>query len=209
MERKAPVGAFCEWGRPDCNRNMQEYKKDVEAGREGVRIQKNDVKIQNDKMEARTAHVHTHVDEAGHIYMHEHEYQAGTAKNGYEHEHLVRGAHGGSDGERSLGEAEAVPAVETARAAEGHRHVHTQAEKKAVLNRMAKAIGHMEAVKRMVERDEDCGAVLIQLAAVRSAINNTGKVVLKNHINHCIMEAVEENDQEAIALLDQAIDKFM
>ena len=74
---------------------------------------------------------------------------------------------------------------------------------------MAKAIGHMEAVKRMVERDEDCGAVLIQLAAVRSAINNTGKVVLKNHINHCIMEAVEENDQEAIALLDQAIDKFM
>ena len=78
-----------------------------------------------------------------------------------------------------------------------------------VFNRMAKAIGHMEAVKRMVERDEDCGAVLIQLAAVRSAINNTGKVVLKNHINHCIMEAVEENDQEAIALLDQAIDKFM
>lgn len=90
-----------------------------------------------------------------------------------------------------------------------HRHVHSMDEKKAVLNRLSKAIGHLEAVKRMVERDEDCSEVLIQLAAVRSAINNTGKVVLKNHINHCIVEAVEENDKEAIELLNQAIDKFM
>ncbi len=91
----------------------------------------------------------------------------------------------------------------------GHRHVHSMEEKKAVLNRLSKAIGHLEAVKRMVERDEDCSEVLIQLAAVRSAINNTGKVVLKNHISHCIVEAVEENDREAIELLNQAIDKFM
>ncbi|MCH1971229.1 metal-sensing transcriptional repressor [Muricomes sp. OA1] len=90
-----------------------------------------------------------------------------------------------------------------------HRHVHSEAEKKAVINRLSKAIGHMEAVKRMVERDEDCSEVLIQLAAVRSAINNTGKVVLKNHIDHCIVEAVEENDQEAIRKLNQAIDKFI
>ena len=90
-----------------------------------------------------------------------------------------------------------------------HRHVHSEAEKKAVINRLSKAIGQMEAVKRLVERDEDCSEVLIQLAAVRSAINNTGKVVLKNHIDHCIVEAVEENDQEAIRKLNQAIDKFI
>lgn len=41
-----------------------------------------------------------------------------------------------------------------------HRHVHSEAEKKAVINRLSKAIGHMEAVKRMVERDEDCSEVL-------------------------------------------------
>lgn len=90
-----------------------------------------------------------------------------------------------------------------------HKHVHSLAEKKAVVNRLSKAIGHLEAVKRMVEKDEDCSEVLIQLAAVRSAINNTGKVVLKNHINHCIVEAVEENDEEAIKMLNQAIDKFI
>lgn len=91
----------------------------------------------------------------------------------------------------------------------GHRHVHSEEEKKAVINRLSKAIGHMEAVKRMVEKDADCSEVLIQLAAIRLAINNTGKVVLKNHINHCIVEAVEENDQEAIEMLNQAIDKFV
>lgn len=91
----------------------------------------------------------------------------------------------------------------------GHRHVHSQEEKKAVVNRLSKAIGHLEAVKRMIENDADCSEVLIQLAAVRSALNNTGKVILKNHINHCIVEAVEENDQEAIEMLNQAIDKFV
>lgn len=78
-----------------------------------------------------------------------------------------------------------------------------------VVNRISRAIGHLEAVKRMVERDEDCSDVLIQLAAVRAAINNTGKVVLKNHINHCIVEAVEQDDHEAIERLNEAIDKFM
>lgn len=91
----------------------------------------------------------------------------------------------------------------------GHRHVHSDKEKKAVLNRLSRAIGHMESIKRMVESDEDCSQVLIQLAAVRSAINNTGKVVLKNHINHCIVEAVECEDMQALADLNDAIDQFM
>ena len=91
----------------------------------------------------------------------------------------------------------------------GHRHVHSDKEKKAVLNRLSRAIGHMESIKRMVESDEDCSQVLIQLAAVRSAINNTGKVVLKNHINHCIVEAVECEDMQALTDLNDAIDQFM
>ena len=90
-----------------------------------------------------------------------------------------------------------------------HGHVHSEEEKKAVINRLSKAIGHLDAVRRMVQRDADYVLVLIQLAAVRSAINSTGKVVLKNHLNHCIVEAVEEHDTEAIEKLNQAIDKFM
>lgn len=91
----------------------------------------------------------------------------------------------------------------------GHHHVHSDEEKKVVLNRLSRAIGHMESIKRMVENDEDCSQVLIQLAAVRSAINNTGKVVLKNHIDHCIVEAVEREDMQVLADLNEAIDQFM
>lgn len=61
----------------------------------------------------------------------------------------------------------------------------------------------------MVINDEDCSDVLIQLSAVKSAINNTGKIILKEHINHCIVEAVEHNDMETIRKLEQAIDTFI
>ena len=91
----------------------------------------------------------------------------------------------------------------------GHKHVHSAQEKKAVINRLSRAIGHLESVKRMIENDADCSEVLVQLAAVRNAINNTGKVVLKNHISHCIVEAVEEDDMESIRALNDAIDKFI
>lgn len=90
-----------------------------------------------------------------------------------------------------------------------HSHHHSEEEKKAVLNRISRAIGHLESVKRMIECDRDCSEVLIQLAAVKSAIHNTGKVILKEHMNHCIIHAVKEGDQQAIEDLNNAIDKFM
>ena len=90
-----------------------------------------------------------------------------------------------------------------------HAHPHVHANKKAVANRLARAIGHLDKVKRMVEEDCDCSEVLIQLAAVRAAIENTGKVILQEHLQHCIVEAVEDGDEAAILDLCEAIDKFM
>lgn len=90
-----------------------------------------------------------------------------------------------------------------------HAHTHSHAHTKDVTNRLAKAIGHLQKVKQMVEDGEDCSDVLIQLAAVKSALNNTGKVILKDHIEHCIVHAVEEGDEEMIQELNSAIDKFI
>lgn len=89
--------------------------------------------------------------------------------------------------------------------AHGHVHENTQ----AVLNRLSRAIGHLESVRRMVESGRDCSEVLIQIAAVRSAINNIGKVILQDHIQHCIVDAVEHDDEQALDALCQAIDKFV
>lgn len=86
-----------------------------------------------------------------------------------------------------------------------HHHENT----KAVLNRMSRAIGHMESIKTMIENGRDCTEVLIQIAAVRSAINNVGKIILEDHINHCIVDAVETGDEQALKDLNDAIEKFV
>lgn len=89
----------------------------------------------------------------------------------------------------------------------GHEHTHTQTKK--VINRLSRACGHLEAVKRMVEDGRDCSEVLIQLAAVRAALNSTAKIILKDHIDHCIVDAAGSGDMETIEKLNEAIDILM
>lgn len=93
--------------------------------------------------------------------------------------------------------------------AHGHGHTHTHENTKAVLNRLSRAIGHLQSVRRMVEDGRDCTEVLVQVAAVRSAIDNTGKVILQDHLKHCIIDAAREGDQQAIDDLCKAIDKYI
>ena len=90
-----------------------------------------------------------------------------------------------------------------------HPHPHTHQNTKAVLNRLARVIGHLHAVERMVEDGRDCSEVLIQLAAVRSAINNICKIILKDHMDHCIIDAVAAGDTDTLSELDKAIDLLM
>lgn len=122
-----------------------------------------------------------------HIHDHDHEFDHDHIHD-HEHDHAWLHEHG-------------VP--------HSHAHGHTHENTKAVLNRLSRAIGHLQSVKRMVEEGRDCSEVLVQIAAVRSAIDNTGKVILQDHLKHCIVEAAQEGDQQAIDDLCQAIDKFM
>lgn len=61
-----------------------------------------------------------------------------------------------------------------------HGHVHDPEQTKKISNRLARAIGHLESIKKMVEDDRDCSEVLIQLAAVESAIRSTSRQILRN-----------------------------
>jgi DNA-binding FrmR family transcriptional regulator len=88
-----------------------------------------------------------------------------------------------------------------------HKHKHQNT--KTVLNRLSRASGHLESVKRMIEDGKDCSEVLIQLSAVIAALTNTGKVILKDHMEHCIVDAVELGDETAIFKLNKAIDSFI
>ena len=90
-----------------------------------------------------------------------------------------------------------------------HSHDHSHEHTQAVLNRMSRAIGHMQAVKKMVEDGRDCSEVLVQIAAVHSAINNIGKLILQDHINHCLVDAVQHDDKKALDDLTRALEQFV
>ena len=92
---------------------------------------------------------------------------------------------------------------------EEHNHNHHHQDTQKVINRMSRVIGHMESIKRMVEEGRDCSEILIQLSAVRAAINNVGKIVLQDHINNCLVEAIEAGDKKPIEDLNNAIGKAL
>jgi DNA-binding FrmR family transcriptional regulator len=88
-----------------------------------------------------------------------------------------------------------------------HMHPHTQT--KAVLNRLSRAIGHLTAVRGMVEQGRDCAEVLTQLAAVRSAINRISEVILKDHLEHCVVDAVRSGDMDALEALMRSVELLL
>lgn len=90
-----------------------------------------------------------------------------------------------------------------------HTHGHTHTNTRAVINRLSRAIGHLTAVRAMVEEGRDCAEVLVQIAAVRSALNGVCKVILQDHMDHCIVDAVESGDTEAIEALNRAIELLL
>ena len=140
---------------------------------------------------------------------HKHENPDGTV---IYHTHAPGEAHVHSDGSmhaHAPGEAHVHSDGTVHTHAHGHGHYHHHENTKAVLNRLSRAIGHLESIKRMVEDGRDCSEVLIQLSAVNSAINNTGKVILEDHIKHCLVDAIESGDMEAIEELNKAIDRFI
>ncbi len=130
------------------------------------------------------SHSHVHSHDSGHIHEHTH-----TDENGHEYTH----SHIHADNAHS----------------HDHGHIHSAEHTKAVLNRMSRIIGHMESTRRMVENGRDCSEVLIQLSAIESAINSVSRVILKEHLSTCIIDAVRKDDIEAIEELNKAIDKFI
>ena len=92
-------------------------------------------------------------------------------------------------------------------------HEHSPEENARLVNRMARIIGHANSIKTMIETNRNCTEVLIQIAAVRSALNNLGKIILAEHIEECMMDAFNSEDEdekeEVLADLMDAVNKFV
>ncbi|BBB91796.1 MAG TPA: metal-sensing transcriptional repressor [Methylomusa anaerophila] len=87
---------------------------------------------------------------------------------------------------------------------------HVHAHQKQVVNRLARVEGHVRAVKQMVADGRDCPEVLLQIAAIQKAIDNTAKLILKDHLEHCLVHAVNEGGHEDfLEKLQEALDRYI
>jgi DNA-binding FrmR family transcriptional regulator len=105
--------------------------------------------------------------------------------------------------------AEQAAAQMVERAAELHAvrpHRHTA----AVTRRLVRAEGHLAAVRRMVQDGRDCPEILLQLAAVRAALEATAKLILADHMESCVRHAATNGDaDQAWDDLRQAVESFI
>lgn len=107
----------------------------------------------------------------------------------------------------NTGTAETVPEAQ-----KPHRH-HSlsddEAVRKTVSNRLARAIGHLESVKRMVDANRSAGDILIQLAAVESSLGSTARVIIKEHFGQAIDRAIKDQSEQTMDDLNGLVDKFL
>lgn len=91
-----------------------------------------------------------------------------------------------------------------------HGHVHDPESLRRLINRLSRIEGHVRGVKVMVEDHRPCPDILIQLAAIRGALDKVARVILDEHLTQCIARASHEGDIEAeIAELKAALNHFL
>ncbi len=79
-----------------------------------------------------------------------------------------------------------------------------------VIKRLARIEGHLRGVRRMVEEDKSCPEVLLQLAAVRAALDKVSRLVFEDHVETCVSKAIKEGTGEsAVAELKEALARFL
>ena len=75
--------------------------------------------------------------------------------------------------------------------------------------RLAKIIGQIQAIDRMIDEDIPCEDILSQISAAKSALNKAGQVVLEGHIKHCVKDGIEHgNADETIEKFTKAVERF-
>ena len=91
-----------------------------------------------------------------------------------------------------------------------HAHVHSEESLRRIVNRLSRIEGHIRGIKTMVQQSSPCPDVLLQIAAVRGALDRVARIVLDEHLTECIGRAAQEGNIEVeIEQLKAALDRFL
>jgi DNA-binding FrmR family transcriptional regulator len=94
---------------------------------------------------------------------------------------------------------------------QSHPHVHDEESLRRIINRLSRIEGHVRGVKTMVQDSRPCPEVLVQIAAVRAALDRVARIILDEHLSQCISRAATdgENIETEIEELKAALDRFI
>jgi CsoR family transcriptional regulator, copper-sensing transcriptional repressor len=86
--------------------------------------------------------------------------------------------------------------------------IHKQ--RKNVRDRLVRAEGHVRGIIKMIDEEKECPDILLQIAAVKAALEKASVILLEDHIEHCLIEAVKSGDVEPqIEELKAALQKLI
>ncbi len=86
---------------------------------------------------------------------------------------------------------------------------HTCTHSIDVTRRLSRIEGQIKGIKEMVDAGRHCEELLTQLSAVSGAVTQVARVILTEHLEHCIAEGFASGDQETVLeSLEQAVDQF-
>ncbi len=86
---------------------------------------------------------------------------------------------------------------------------HSDKTKSNLISRLNRIEGQIRGVKGMIEKDTYCDDVLNQIAAIQSALNSVGKLLLEGHMKSCVVERLQAGEQEVIDELLITVNKLM
>lgn len=91
-----------------------------------------------------------------------------------------------------------------------HGHIHSEESQRKIINRLSRIEGHVRGIKTMITESRDCPEVLIQIAAIRGALDRVARLILDEHLSECITRAAKEGEiEEEITALKSALDRFL
>ncbi|WP_438347891.1 metal-sensitive transcriptional regulator [Paenibacillus sp. FA6] len=108
---------------------------------------------------------------------------------------------GSSDSEKAVNDCHA-----DTHSRKSHHSVQT---KKQLVTRLNRIEGQIRGVKGMIEKDTYCDDVLNQIAAIQSAMNGVGKLLLEGHMKSCVVERIEAGEHDVIDELLITVNKLM
>lgn len=90
------------------------------------------------------------------------------------------------------------------------QHSYSEASLNDLMRRLSRIEGHIRGVKNMVEHSRPCPDVLIQIAAVRGAVKQVGRIILHEYLKESVARTTQQGDvKNEIEALKTVLDRFL